>query len=134
MQNIIQYGLIFIVLAVLALAILKAKKNGNYCVIQIDPDYVPAELERKQVFGVTFEQGHNFLKIDEKSALSNIVNYEVNKSRFMVELKDVSKADKEAIQKLGAQGIVEIDNQLKIILGDNAKQIKNYINELGEQK
>ena len=52
---------------------MKAKKNGNYCVIQIDPNYVPAELERKQVFGVTFEQGHNFLKIDEKSALSNIV-------------------------------------------------------------
>ena len=38
-----------------ALDILKAKKNGNYCVIQIDPNYVPAELERKQVFGVTFE-------------------------------------------------------------------------------
>ena len=56
-----------------ALDILKAKKNGNYCVIQIDPAYVPADLERKQVFGVTFEQGHNFLKIDEQSALSNIV-------------------------------------------------------------
>ena len=56
-----------------ALDILKTKKGGNYCVIQIDPSYVPAELERKQVFGVTFEQGHNFLKIDEQSALSNIV-------------------------------------------------------------
>ena len=55
-----------------ALEILKAKKNGNYCVIQIDADYVPAELEKKQVFGVTFEQGHNFLKID-LSCLSNIV-------------------------------------------------------------
>ena len=55
-----------------ALEILKAKKGGNYCVIQIDPDYVPAELERKQVFGVTFEQGHNFLKIDN-SVLENIV-------------------------------------------------------------
>ena len=55
-----------------ALEILKAKKNGNYCVIQIDADYVPAELEKKQVFGVTFEQGHNFLKIDS-SCLSNIV-------------------------------------------------------------
>ena len=54
-----------------ALEILKAKKGGNYCVIQIDPDYVPAELERKQVFGVTFEQGHNFLKIDN-SVLTNI--------------------------------------------------------------
>ena len=55
-----------------ALEILKAKKGGNYCVIQIDPDYVPAELERKQVFGVTFEQGHNFFKIDN-SVLENIV-------------------------------------------------------------
>ena len=56
-----------------ALEILKAKKGGNYLVIQIDPSYQPAELEKKQVFGVTFEQGHNFLKIDEQSALSNIV-------------------------------------------------------------
>ncbi len=55
-----------------ALEILKAKKNGNYCIIQIEPNYVPEELERKQVFGVTFEQRHNFLKIDD-SALSNIV-------------------------------------------------------------
>lgn len=55
-----------------ALEILKAKKGGNYLVIQIDENYKPAELEKKQVFGVTFEQGHNFLKIDE-SCLSNIV-------------------------------------------------------------
>lgn len=55
-----------------ALQILKAKKNGSYCILQIDKDYVPCELEKKQVFGVTFEQGHNFLKIDE-ICLSNIV-------------------------------------------------------------
>lgn len=55
-----------------ALEILKSKKNGNYNVIQIDPDYVPEELERKQVFGVVFEQGHNNLKID-KDLLKNIV-------------------------------------------------------------
>lgn len=55
-----------------ALEILKSKKNGNYNVIQIDPDYVPEELERKQVFGVVFEQGHNNLKID-KEMLKNIV-------------------------------------------------------------
>ncbi|MBO6165687.1 MAG: phosphoribosylaminoimidazolecarboxamide formyltransferase [Eubacterium sp.] len=48
-----------------ALEILKAKKNGNYCVIQIDPDYVPAPLEQKDVYGVTFEQGRNELNIDE---------------------------------------------------------------------
>ena len=62
-----------------ALEILKAKKGGNYCVIQIDPDYVPAELERKQVFGVTFEQEHNFLKIDN-SVLTNIVTKNKNLS------------------------------------------------------
>ena len=60
----------------------------------------------------------------------NVIDYEFNKSRFIVNLKDVSKANKEGIQKMGAQGIVEIDNQLKIILGSDAKQIKKYINEL----
>ena len=48
-----------------ALEILSAKKKGNYCVIEIDPNYEPAPIERKQVFGVTFEQGRNELKIDE---------------------------------------------------------------------
>ncbi len=48
-----------------ALEILKAKKKGNYNVIQIDPDYVPRQLERKEVFGITFEQGRNELNIDE---------------------------------------------------------------------
>ena len=42
-----------------ALEILKGKKNGNYNVIQIDPDYVPEPLEHKDVFGITFEQGRN---------------------------------------------------------------------------
>lgn len=48
-----------------ALAILKEKKNGNYNVIQIDPSYVPKPVERKEVFGITFEQGRNELVIDE---------------------------------------------------------------------
>ncbi len=60
----------------------------------------------------------------------NIKDYEVNKSRFIVNLHDVSKVNKDAIQKLGAQGIVEIDNQLKIILGEEAKNLKKYIDEL----
>ena len=55
-----------------ALAILKTKKKGNYNVVQIDPDYVPAAPERREIFGVVFEQGHNFLKIDEEM-LQNIV-------------------------------------------------------------
>ena len=58
-----------------ALEILKTKKNCNYNVIQIDPDYEPEALERKQVFGVVFEQGHNNLKID-KTLLEHIVTKE----------------------------------------------------------
>ena len=60
----------------------------------------------------------------------NIVSTETNMSRFKVTLKDVSKANKEGIQKLGAKGIVEIDNQLKIILGSESKQLKKYIDEI----
>ena len=55
-----------------ALEILKAKKKGNYCVIEIDPDYEPAPIERKDVFGITFEQGRNELKIDD-DFFNNIV-------------------------------------------------------------
>lgn len=55
-----------------ALAILKEKKKGNYNVIQIDPEYVPEPLEHKEVFGVTFEQGRNELKIDD-DFFANIV-------------------------------------------------------------
>ena len=56
-----------------ALEILKAKKKGNYCVIEIDPSYEPAPIERKDVFGITFEQGRNELKIDEAMLMQNIV-------------------------------------------------------------
>ena len=55
-----------------ALGILKGKKKGNYNVIEIDPSYVPAALETKDVFGITFEQGHNNIRIDA-SALENVV-------------------------------------------------------------
>ncbi len=55
-----------------ALEILKSKKKGNYNVIQIDPEYKPAPVEHKEVFGITFEQGRNELKID-KDLLKNIV-------------------------------------------------------------
>ena len=60
----------------------------------------------------------------------NILNMEVNMSRFKVTLKDVSIVNKEVIQRLGAKGIVEIDNQLKIILGPNANTLKKYIDDL----
>ncbi len=67
-----------------ALEMLKAKKKGNYNVIQIDESYVPAEIERKQVYGITFEQGRNELDID-KDLLSNIVtkNKEIPESALI---------------------------------------------------
>ena len=68
-----------------ALEILKQKKKGNYNVIQIDPDYVPAALEHKEVYGITFEQGRNELNID-KDFFSNVVTK--NK-----ELTDAAKMD-----------------------------------------
>lgn len=55
-----------------ALEILSAKKKGNYCVIKIDPEYVPAPIERKDVFGVTFEQGRNELVINDE-LFANVV-------------------------------------------------------------
>ncbi|MCF0109331.1 MAG: phosphoribosylaminoimidazolecarboxamide formyltransferase [Erysipelotrichaceae bacterium] len=70
-----------------ALAILKEKKNGNYNVVQIDPDYVPVELETKQVFGITFEQGRNNIKIDD-SLFTNFVtkNHDLPESA-LIDLK-----------------------------------------------
>lgn len=60
-----------------ALEILKKKKKGRYCILKIDENYIPAQTEVKQVFGVKFEQGHNFLKLDE-STLTNIVTENKN--------------------------------------------------------
>lgn len=60
----------------------------------------------------------------------NILDTEVNMSRLKVTLKDVSVVDKNAIEKLGAKGIVEIDNQLKIIFGPDAVKLKKYISEM----
>lgn len=60
-----------------ALEILKQKRKGAYNIVKIDPDYAPAEIERKQVFGVTFEQGRNNFKID-RSLLTNLVTKNKN--------------------------------------------------------
>ena len=60
----------------------------------------------------------------------NILDTEVNMSRLKVTLKDVSVVDKNAIEKLGAKGIVEIDNQLKIIFGPESRALKKYIDEM----
>ncbi len=55
-----------------ALAILKAKRNGTYCVIKMDPNYTPAPIERKQVFGITFEQGRNEIDLTGDDLFANI--------------------------------------------------------------
>ena len=60
----------------------------------------------------------------------NIIDVEVNMSRLKVTLKDMTIVDKDGIQKLGARGIVEVDNQLKIIFGANSKELKKYIVDL----
>ncbi len=104
MNNYIEYIIIAVVLVIILLAILKATKK---------------------------DAGIDFNKLVELlGGKDNIISTETNMSRFKVTLKDVSKANKEGIQKLGAKGIVEIDNQLKIILGAESKQLKKYIDEL----
>ncbi len=60
----------------------------------------------------------------------NIIDVEANMSRLKVTLKDMTIVDKDGIQKLGARGIVEVDNQLKIIFGANSKELKKYIVDL----
>ena len=103
-KTIIQYILISIILIIILLAVLKASKKG-------------ASL--------------NYNKLVELlGGKDNIISTEINMSRFKVTLKDVTKANKEGIQKLGAKGIVEIDNTLKIILGKESKQFKKYLDEL----
>lgn len=100
----IEYIVIVAVLIVILLAIIKATKK---------------------------DAGLDFNKLVELlGGKENIINTETNMSRFKVTLKDVTKANKEGIQKLGAKGIVEIDNQLKIILGSESKQLKKYIDEI----
>ena len=68
--------------------------------------------------------------VDYLGRKENIIDTEVNMSRFKVTLKDISKVNKDAIIKLDDKGVVEIDNQLKIILGPNSKQLKKYIDDI----
>ncbi len=99
-----QYIIIGIVLLIILLAVLKAGKKD-----------VHLELNKL---------------VEYLGGKKNIVKYESNLSRFIVEVNDVSLVNKEAIQKMGAKGIVEIENQLKIIFGEDAVQLKKYIDEL----
>ena len=99
-----QYLIIAIVLIFIVIIVLKANKKDFY-------------IESNKL-------------IDYLGGKDNIISMEVNMSRFKVTLNDVTKVNKEAIQKLGAKGIVEIDNQLKIILGPNAEKLKKYIEDV----
>lgn len=99
-----EYVILATILIIILLAILKANKKD-------------AQLDFNKL-------------VELLGGKDNILGTESNLSRFKVTLKDISKANKEGIQKLGAKGIVEIDNQLKIILGPNSKQLKKYIDEI----
>lgn len=100
----IQYIIIILILVLVAFAIIKSGKK----------DY---KMEANKL-------------VEYLGGKDNIVKYEVNISRFLVEVKNTDVVNKEAIQKMGAQGIVEIDNELKIIFGDDAKQLKKCIDDL----
>lgn len=99
-----EYVIILAVILIILLAVLKANKKD-------------ASIDLNKL--VEFLGGKD-----------NIISTETKLSRFIVTLKDTTKVDKDAIQKLGAKGIVEINNQLKIILGPDSKQLKKYIDEL----
>lgn len=104
MDTWVQYLIIVLVLIVISLVVIKLMKKD---------------------FSAEANKLINYL-----GGKDNIVNAECNMSRFKVILKDVSLVDKDSIQKLGAKGIVEIDNQLKIIFGKDARQLKKYIDEI----
>lgn len=104
MDKILEYGIIILALLIISLIVIKLMKK----------DF---SVEANKLIGYL-------------GGKDNIINAECNMSRFKVILKDISKVDKDAIQKLGAKGIVEIDNQLKIIFGKDARVLKKYIDEI----
>lgn len=99
-----EYLIIFIVFIIILLAILKINKKD----VKLDMNKLVEYLGGKD----------------------NIIDTEVNLSRFIVTLNDMDKVNKDAIIALGAKGIVELDNQLKIILGKDSNQLKKYIDEI----
>ena len=104
MEYIWQYLIIIAIMIIIGIAIIKSKQKD-------------------------FKMEANKL-VEYLGGKDNIVGYETNKSRFIVTLNDTKLVNKEGIQKMGAQGIVEIDNQLKIILGDEAQKIEKFIDAL----
>ena len=103
-MEIYEYIIIIAILVIIAFAIVKSNKSNT-------------KLELNKL-------------VDYLGGKDNILETEAEMSRFKVTLKDVSKANKEGILKLGAKGVVEIDDQLKIILGTKTKIIKKYIDDL----
>lgn len=103
----LKYVIIISVLIIIALVIIKASK----------PDF---KYEANKL-------------VEYLGGIKNIINMEVSVSRFKVTLKDTSLVNKEGIQKLGARGIVEIDNTMKIIFQDDAKKLKKCIEELNNE-
>ena len=100
----LQYLIIIVILVIIALAIIKSK-NKNF------------KIEANKL-------------VEYLGGRENIIEYNYTKSRLKVLVKNTEIVNKEGIQKLGAQGIVEVENQLKIILGDDARQLIRYIDEL----
>lgn len=86
-------------------------------------------LVAMKVSSKTFDEDMNKL-VKYLGGKDNIIDCEASMSRFKVTLKDITLANKEGIQKLGAQGIVEIDNQLKIVFDKNARALKKYIKDM----
>ena len=100
----IYYVIIFVILLIIFLAVIRTNKK----------DF---KLEINKL-------------VEYLGGRDNIVDTEVELSRFKVTLKDITKANKEGIMKLGAKGVVEIEDQLKIIFGKDAKKLKKYMDDL----
>ena len=103
-MEILQYLIIIIFLVIIAFAIIKSKSK-NF------------KLEANKL-------------VEYLGGSENIIEYKYTKSRLTVKVKNTEIVNKESIQKLGAQGIVEVENQLKIIFEDDARQLIKYIDEL----
>ncbi len=104
MMQPIHYIIIFAVLMIIFLAIIRSNKKDFKLEINKLVEYLGGK--------------------------ENILETEVEMSRFKVTLKDITKVNKEGIMKLGAKGVVEIEDQLKIIFGKEAKKLKKYMDEL----
>ena len=104
----VRYTIVLIILIIIAFAVIKSGKRD----FKIEANKLVELLGGKK----------------------NIITIEASLSRFKATLKDVSLANKEGIQKLGAKGIVEIDNQLKIVFDSDAVKIKKCIEDLLKEK